>query len=410
MPEQEATLRDVFISYSSADQDIVCRIVERLKEDGLSVFFAESDIHGGEQFIRKIEEGLRTHQVVVTLFSPSALDSFWVEAEWSARLIQMSRDRTRRLIPVLLHNVEDDQIPLLLQPLDRLDFRGEDLNDPVTLEEKVTELVQNIRGELPPPGVKALGVPFVVFAMIQREVNELISGNIFGDPAVAPLERKRFERLVEILAEHGFDDISDFYGRTREEWRPPIANLATIRDIVEEVVEQVNQHRQSTPGAPIICPQFFSTDFLSDNAAWRSQTWHQLDRLGCVLVIDAISMFHPLLRPILLRSEFGANERASIVVLSPVGPSVLPINQLLEQEIGCQMQRAFDRFAVHLDMLCEFGVGDMRALKRWLFSVLPETARTVQGLRATPFSREKMRERLGQPAGIDRAIFGQVRR
>jgi len=407
MPEQETTLRDVFISYSSADEPIMERIAQKLTDNGLSVWYAPADIQGGEQFVREIELGLRTSQVVVTFLSSSALDSFWVEAEWSARLIQMSRDRTRKLIPVLLRDVEDDQIPLLLQPLDRLDFRGEDLNDPVILGEKVAELVQNIRGELPPPGVEAVGIPFVIFAMTDPEVNELTSGGIFEDPAVAPVERERFERLIEILVEHGLDDISQFYGQTREGWRPPIAESATIRDTVEEVVDQVNNHLQSTPGAPIIRPQFFSTDFLSDDATWRGRTWDQLGRLGCVLIIDAISMFHPVLRQKLILSEFGSNERVSIVVLSPVGPGLLPINQLLEQEIGSQMQRAFNRFAVHLDMLCEFGVGDVRALKRWLFSTLPETARIVQGLRANPRLRQRMREHLGQPAGIHRAIFGR---
>jgi hypothetical protein len=407
MPEQDTILRDVFISYSTADEAVVGRIVEKLTEDGLSVWYAPADIQGGEQFIREIEGGLRTSQVVVTLFSPSALDSFWEEAEWSARLVQMSGDRTRRLIPVLLYDVEDDQLPLLLRPLDRLDFRGTDLNDPVILKEKTDELIWNIRGELPPPGVQAVGIPFVIFAMVHQEADELISEIIFENPAVAPIERERFARLVEILAEHDFDDISEFYGETREGWRPPIANLAAIRDTIEEIVKRVNHHRQATPGVSIIRPQFFSADFLSDDPDWRGQTWDQLSKLGCVLIIDAISMFHPFLRQKLLLSEFGSNERVSIVVLSPVGPGVLPINQFLEQEICPQMQRAFDRFATHLDMLCEFGIGDIRNLRRWLFSVLPEAAMTIQGQKASPVWREAIRNKLGMPVGIDRIIFGR---
>lgn len=136
MPERERpTLRDVFISYSTADEAIVLRMVEKLTEGGLSVWHAPADIQGGDQFIRQIEEGLEGSQVVVTFFLPSALDSFWVEAEWSARLVQMSRDRTRRLIPVLLRSVEEEQLPLLLQPLNHIDFRGADLDDPMVAGE-----------------------------------------------------------------------------------------------------------------------------------------------------------------------------------------------------------------------------------------------------------------------------------
>lgn len=243
--------------------------------------------------------------------------------------------------------------------------------------------------------------------MTTGEVKELTSGAVLENHYAAPIDRERFECLVEVLAEHGLDEIEEFYGETREEWRPPITNPATVREIVEEVIQQVNRHRQLTPGENILRPQFFSTDFLSDDVAWRGRTWDRLGSLGCVLIVDAISVFHPLLRQKLLLSEFGSNPRVSIVVLSPVGSNTLTINELLEREVAPQIQRAFDRFAVHLDVLCEFGAGDVRALRRWLFRALPETARMIQGSRANPQQRERMRERLGQPAGIDRVIFGR---
>jgi len=147
MTGAEAASRDVFISYSTADEALITRIAERLTEREVKVWYAPIDIREGELFARRLEEGLRTSQAVVAFISPSALNSFWAELEWNASLVQMSEDRTRRLIPVLLRDVALDQVPLFLRTLDYLDFRGADLDDPATLEKKADTLLRSIRGD-----------------------------------------------------------------------------------------------------------------------------------------------------------------------------------------------------------------------------------------------------------------------
>lgn len=414
MLEHDVTLRDVFISYSSVDQALVDRIVRMLESDaGLKVWYAPADIQGGEQFIRRIEDGLRTSQTVVVILSPSARDSYWVEKEWSIRLIQMSKDRTRKLIPVPVFDITDAQIPLLLRDLQYIDFRAVDLNNPITLKEKVHELADSVKGELPPRDVDAIGLPFVAVAMTRKEADDLASEAIFDNPEVAPIERERFGALREALEEHGISDLPSCYGESRNEWQPLTADQTTIRNIIESVVNRLNDDRQQKERLPIIRPQYFSTEFLSPDDEWRGRTWDQLEELGCVLVVDAISMFHPLLRQTFLRSQFlgssvGAGGRISLVVVSPLSSNILKVNQLLEQELCSHMQRAFDRFAIHLDQFCEFGVGDPRHLRRWLFSILPETAKAVQGQRGlSPEVREAMRSEQGPPTGIGRYAIGR---
>ena len=401
-----STLSDVFISYSSADDAVVRRIVERLERDGLKVFHAPSEIRAGENFLESLSDGLQRSQFVMVFLSESAIDSFWVKREWQAHLVRMARDRTAGLLPILLPGVREDRIDPLLEPQHRLDFRAVNLDDPDVLEHSVTTMIQNIRGDLPSAGVSAIGLPFVIFAMIQQEVDELLSGEVFDSAAVAPADRQDFDRLRDELRRHDLDNASQFYGARREDWRPPISNGLTIRDALSEVIDKLNQQRRQIPGTPIIRPQFFSEDFLSDDTDWRDKTWTQLENLGCVLVIDAISMFHPLLRSKLERSELSSKPWTSVIFVLPVSPNGMPVARFVEQHIEQHMPRAFNRFATQFDMLCEFGSGDIRNVKRWLFSVLPEVALKAQGGRAEPENRAALREAMGLPSGVSKVVTG----
>src|SRR6266508_7016482 len=97
----DVSLYDVFISYSSDDAAIVNPIVARLEQDGLSHFFAPTEISGGDDFIQEIGLGLQRCHTMVLFLSAAALDSFWVQREWGAQLVRMAKDRTARLLPVL---------------------------------------------------------------------------------------------------------------------------------------------------------------------------------------------------------------------------------------------------------------------------------------------------------------------
>jgi hypothetical protein len=402
-----STLNDVFISYSSADSALVRRIAERLERSGLSIFLAPAEIRAGENFLESLSDGLQRSQFVMLFLSESAIDSFWVKREWQSHLVRMARDRTAGLLPILLPGVTEERIDPLLEPQHRLDFRAVNLDDPDMLEQSVATLIQNIRGDLPSAGVSAIGLPFVIFAMIDQEVDELLSGEVFERATVAPVDRQDFARLRDELQRHGLDDAFQFYGALREDWRPPISNGLTIRDALGEVVQKLNQQRRQIPDTPIIRPQFFSEDFLSDDTDWRDKTWTQLENLGCVLVVDAISMFHPLLRSKLERSELSSKERTSIIFLLPISPNGLPLGRFVERHIEQHMPRAFNRFATQLDLLCELGSGDIRNVKRWLFSVLPEVALKAQGGRAEPENRAALREAMGQPLGVGRVVTGR---
>jgi hypothetical protein len=94
-----------------------------------------------------------------------------------------------------------------------------------------------------------------------------------------------------------------------------------------------------------------------------------------VVVIDAISMFHPWLSQCINNASIGVHKHIAILVVSPVDATILPLNQYIEQAFIENMERAYKRFDTKYDHLCEIDLGNLRSLRRWFFRAIPETAR-----------------------------------
>ena len=72
---------DVFLSHSLKDKVVVRDIAERLKKDGLKVWFNEWSIKAGDNISQKIEEGLENSRVLVLCTSANAFGSEWNQLE-----------------------------------------------------------------------------------------------------------------------------------------------------------------------------------------------------------------------------------------------------------------------------------------------------------------------------------------
>ena len=66
---------DVFLSHSSKDKDIVRPLAERLRADGLRVWFDEWILKPGDSIPAKIEEGLERSRGLVLCMSSHAFGS-----------------------------------------------------------------------------------------------------------------------------------------------------------------------------------------------------------------------------------------------------------------------------------------------------------------------------------------------
>ncbi len=110
---------DLFISYSSKDQDVADAIHSALDEVDLVPFLAPKDIDSGDIGSEQIRKALLNSAEVAVLMSPNSINSLWVITEWGAAWVLR-----KRITPILLEcKIED--IPKLLQDMQKRDYPSE---------------------------------------------------------------------------------------------------------------------------------------------------------------------------------------------------------------------------------------------------------------------------------------------
>src|SRR6266852_3196035 len=93
---------DVFLSHSSKDKNIVRRIADRLRADGLRVWFDDWQLKPGDHVQAKIEEGLEHSRVLVLCMSANAFGSDWAQLEAGTFRFRDPLNKERRFIPLRL--------------------------------------------------------------------------------------------------------------------------------------------------------------------------------------------------------------------------------------------------------------------------------------------------------------------
>lgn len=117
---------DVYLCHSSEDKPAVRELAERLREDGLRVWFDEWNIQPGDRISKRIQYGLQHSRKLVLFMSPNTPDSEWVELETDAAIFRNPSNSERRLIPLLL---VDTEIPEMLKPIMYVDWRNKDAQE-----------------------------------------------------------------------------------------------------------------------------------------------------------------------------------------------------------------------------------------------------------------------------------------
>jgi len=103
MPSAEADFPyDVFLSHSAKDKAVVRPLAERLRKDGLKVWFDEWVIKPGDSIPAKIEEGLEQSRVLVLCMSANAFGSDWSQLEAGTFRFRDPLNKERRFIPLRL--------------------------------------------------------------------------------------------------------------------------------------------------------------------------------------------------------------------------------------------------------------------------------------------------------------------
>jgi hypothetical protein len=98
----EAQVYDVFVSHASEDRArFVDSFVVALRERGLRVWYDSNEIRVGDDFRRRMDEGLARSRFGVVVLSPSFF-KYWPQAELSALFNQEAAFDRKRILPIRL--------------------------------------------------------------------------------------------------------------------------------------------------------------------------------------------------------------------------------------------------------------------------------------------------------------------
>ena len=146
MPQAARTRYDVFLSHSSADKPAVEGIAKRLRDHGLKVFLDKWHLIPGDPWQEALEEALAASETCAVFLGPSGI-SPWQNKEMRVALERAAKDRSARVIPVLLPGAsrpEEPELPPFLSLLTWVDFRAG-----VEDGEALRRLIAGIRGVAP---------------------------------------------------------------------------------------------------------------------------------------------------------------------------------------------------------------------------------------------------------------------
>ena len=103
----------VFLSYTREDRDKADATKARLEDAGYTVWQDTTDVKGGENWLRKIEDAIDRCDAFVALISNAYRSSDWVETEYLA-----AKDKKKLIVPLL---IEDCRPPLWTLGYQRID-------------------------------------------------------------------------------------------------------------------------------------------------------------------------------------------------------------------------------------------------------------------------------------------------
>jgi hypothetical protein len=128
----------VFISYSVKDKEQADYIAHYLIRNNVDVWYDKLTISVGDSIISKIEEGITKSDYLLFLMSENSLKSKWAQREIQMSLAKSISEKTN-IIPVLIGDVDPNQMPIYLKDRHWLDLRNE-------VDENLNKLIKQIKG------------------------------------------------------------------------------------------------------------------------------------------------------------------------------------------------------------------------------------------------------------------------
>jgi isopentenyl diphosphate isomerase/L-lactate dehydrogenase-like FMN-dependent dehydrogenase len=98
-----------FISYSTKDDEFARRLNERMKGEGLRVWFAPEEMKAGQKIHEQLYDAIRYHDKLILVLSEASMNSNWVQSEIRRARKHEREDKRRKLFPISLAPFGDIQ-------------------------------------------------------------------------------------------------------------------------------------------------------------------------------------------------------------------------------------------------------------------------------------------------------------
>ncbi|MEO0408233.1 MAG: toll/interleukin-1 receptor domain-containing protein, partial [Cyanobacteria bacterium P01_A01_bin.135] len=165
-------MTQVFLSYSEENRPQREEIHRLLQRQGFTVWVNTTDIQTGSDFEQAIRDGVEKADSVVYLLSPSSLTSRYCQQE-----LEFAQSYNKRIIPLLIHDIDEVAVPEFLRVLQFIDFRPDGV---LSREQGLERLLQVLQEDADYYDChKRLLVKALIWERHRRRKRYLLRGNAF---------------------------------------------------------------------------------------------------------------------------------------------------------------------------------------------------------------------------------------
>lgn len=93
--------KDIFISYSTMDSEVVLEFVSKLENSGITYWLDAMDIGWGENIVDRVFAGIQSSKYVVVFVSENSLKSQWVRNEITTAFKREMEGNSFKILPIL---------------------------------------------------------------------------------------------------------------------------------------------------------------------------------------------------------------------------------------------------------------------------------------------------------------------
>ncbi|HSH02059.1 MAG TPA: hypothetical protein VLL52_06020 [Anaerolineae bacterium] len=302
------------------------------------------------------------------LDSDSGLKSLFVTLELKPYRndIRDATDKKQRILYLIELGVKKEILPSILSML--LSTQEEETQIYLDLKDLIHDIKLYLNS--------SRTLPIVIVAMTREQAQFLLNEKFSGNRWITSFDTLQAQQIQDYLKNSSINQeaILSHYGISPEDWKPDLQNSRTIKDVLTSFINNWNSHNHDTLQISV---EHYTSSFLTDldnNYINGLKAWRWFHQTGGIVIIDAFSLYHPMIARQLLQTEISANPKIALSVMQtfPYLANVNTIQSILNQSLMYCMPNGYLRSETYMDESCDFCLINTYKLNAWLQRLLPK--------------------------------------